>query len=86
MGENNLEETTSEKDLGIHIDNKLRLFDHVDAAVNKANMPVGLIKRSYEDLDGDMIEVYKLLTGSIAPMRDYQKPAGTVSTRGNHLN
>ena len=71
MGENNLEETTSEKDLGIHIDNKLRLLDHVDAAVNKANLPVGLIKRSYEDLDEDMIEVYKLLTGSIAPMRDY---------------
>ena len=37
MGENNLEESTSEKDLGVYIDNKLRLSDHVDAAVNKAN-------------------------------------------------
>ena len=37
MGENNLEETTSEKVLGIYIDNKLRLSDHVDAAVIKAN-------------------------------------------------
>ena len=46
MGENNLEETISEKDLGI--DNKLRLSDHVHAAVNKANRLVGLIRRSYE--------------------------------------
>ena len=44
MGENNLEETISEKDLGIYIDNKLRLSDHVVAAVNKANRLVGLIR------------------------------------------
>ena len=44
IGENNLEESTNEKDLGIYIDNKLRLSDHVDAAVNKANRLVGLIK------------------------------------------
>ena len=36
MVENNLEETVSNKDLGIYIDNKLRLSEHVDAAVNKA--------------------------------------------------
>ena len=45
MGENKLAEIISEKDLGIYIDNKLRLSDHVDAAVNKANRLVGLIKR-----------------------------------------
>ena len=37
MDENNLEETINEKDLGIYIDNKLRLSDHVDDAGNKAN-------------------------------------------------
>ena len=39
MGENNLEETTSEKNLGIYVDNTLRLSDivHVEAIVNKAN-------------------------------------------------
>ena len=37
MGEQNLEETTSEKALGIYMDNKLRLSDHVDATVNEAN-------------------------------------------------
>ena len=55
MGENNLEETTSEKYLGIYIDNKLWLSDHVDAAVNKANRLMGLIRRSYEHLDGDSL-------------------------------
>ena len=60
MCENNLEETISEKDLGVYIDNKLRLSDHVDAAVNKANRLVGLIRRSYEHLDGDsLVQLYK---------------------------
>ena len=62
MGENNLEETISEKDLGIYIDNKLRLSDHVDAAVNKANRLVGLIRRSYEYLDrASLVQLYKAL-------------------------
>ena len=62
LGENNLEETISEKDLGIYIDNKLRLSDHVDAAVNKANRLVGLIRRSYEYLDKDsLVQLYKAL-------------------------
>ena len=61
MGENNLEETISERDLEIYIDNKLRLSDHVDP-VNKANRLVGLIKRSYEHLDGDsLVQLYKAL-------------------------
>ena len=44
MGKNSLEETTSEKDLGNYIDNNLKLSDHVDAAENKANRLVGLIR------------------------------------------
>ena len=55
-----LEETTSEKDLRIYIDNKLRLSDHIDAAVNEANRLVGLIRRSYEHLDGDsLVQLHK---------------------------
>ena len=62
MGENNLEGTISEKDLGIYIDNKLRLSDHVDAAVNKANRLVGFIRRSYEHLDWhSLVQLYKAL-------------------------
>ena len=62
MSENKLEKTISEKDLGIYNDNKLRLSDHVDAAVNKANRLVGLIRRSYEHLDRDsLVQLYKAL-------------------------
>ena len=62
MGENDWEETISEKDRGINIDKKLRLSDHVDATVNKANRLVGLIRRSYEHLDGDsLVQLYKAL-------------------------
>ena len=60
MEENNLVETVSNKDLGIYIDNKLRLSEHVDAAVNKANRLVVLIRRPYEHLDGDsLVQLYK---------------------------
>ena len=40
-----LEFTGMEKDLGIHVDNKLRLRDHAEIAVAKANKILGLIRR-----------------------------------------
>ena len=45
-----------------YIDNTLRLSDHVDAAVNKENRLMGLIRRSYEHLDRDsLVQLYKAL-------------------------
>ena len=42
--------------------NELSLSDHVDAAMNKANRLVGLIRRSYEYLDRDsLVQLYKAL-------------------------
>ena len=59
MSENNLEETTSEKDLRIFIENKSGLSNHIDAALNRANRLMGLIRRSYEHLDGDsLVQLY----------------------------
>ena len=46
-----LEFTEMEKDLGIHVDNKLRLRDHAEIAAAKAHKILGLIRRSYEYLD-----------------------------------
>ena len=43
-----LEFTEMEKDLGIHVDNKLRLRDHAEIAAAKANKTLGLIRKSYE--------------------------------------
>ena len=46
-----LEFTEMEKDLDIHVDNKLRLRDHVEIAVAKANKILGLIQKLYEYLN-----------------------------------
>ena len=43
--------TEMEKDLGIHVGNKLRFKDHAEIATSKANKILGLIRRSYEYLD-----------------------------------
>ena len=43
--------TTSEKDVGVIIDNKLSFDMHTAEKVNKANSVVGAIRRSFEYLD-----------------------------------
>ena len=45
-----LEFTEMKKDLGIHVDNKLRLRNHAEIAIVKANKILGLI-RSYKYLN-----------------------------------
>ena len=46
-----LERTRVEKDLGVHIDDDLKLSKHAEAQVNKANKLLGLIRRSLTYLD-----------------------------------
>ena len=45
--------TTSEKDVGVIIDNKLSFDLHIAENVNKANSVAGAIRRSFEYLDKD---------------------------------
>ena len=47
----NLEATAIEKDLGIHIDNRLSFKHHVSAVVSKANKISDVIKRSFTHMD-----------------------------------
>ena len=55
-----VEESFCEKDLGVHIDNRLKFHKHIETAVNKANSKLGMIRRSFEYLDGDMlVQLYK---------------------------
>ena len=51
-----VQQTNTEKDLGILIDNKLNFCDHipVDKIVSGANHSVGLIRRSIRSLDKDI--------------------------------
>ena len=51
MGDLTLETATEEKDLGVIIDEKLKFDKHTEAQVNKANIVLGLLRRSFETLD-----------------------------------
>lgn len=57
-----LEHTDTEKDLGVTIDCKLDFDKHINEKVNKANMTMGLIRRSFEYLDqANFLLLYKAL-------------------------
>ena len=49
-----VQQTNTEKDLRILIDNKLNFCDHVDKIVSGANQIFGLIRRSIRFLDKDI--------------------------------
>ena len=52
-----LEETTCEKDLGVglYIDNVLKFPTHAERAANKGSQLVGMIRRSFDHLDGPLL-------------------------------
>lgn len=64
-----LEETLVEKDLGVYVDNKLNFERHIETQVNKANRILGLIRRSFDNLDEHSLPMlYKSL---IRPHLEY---------------
>jgi hypothetical protein len=64
-----LEEMTAERDLGIWMDNNLKLSVHVEQAVAKANQMLCLIKRSFEYMDKYVLE--QLYTAIVRPHLEY---------------
>ena len=57
-----LEQVTEEKDLGIIIDNELKFHKHTAMAIKKANRILGLIKKSFVNLDTNSLPLlYKSL-------------------------
>jgi hypothetical protein len=60
-----LEEVDVEKDLGVWIDDQLKLSTHIENQVKKANKIIGLIRRSFTHLDKDgLCTLYKSLVRS----------------------
>ena len=51
MGGRVLEDVDEEKDLGVLVDKELKFHHQTAAAVKKANMALGLIKKSFAFLD-----------------------------------
>ena len=70
---------TSEKDIGVIIDNKLSFDLRIAEKVNKANSVVGAIRRSFEYLDKDSFK--KLYTALVRPHLEY---ANAVWNDGIH--
>ena len=55
-----LEQITSEKDLGVMVDDELKFHVHAAAATKKANQMLGVIKRTYRTRDAEtMMTLYK---------------------------
>ena len=50
-----LEETICEKDLGVYIDNVLKFSTHAERAPNKGSQLVGMIRHSFDHLDGPLL-------------------------------
>ena len=55
-----------EKDLGVHMDNKLAFKDHIAKTVSKANQLTGMIRRSFQFMDMDMFK--SLFTSRVRPV------------------
>ena len=69
LGDDVLEATSEEKDLGILIDDELKFHNHVAYAVKKANGVLSCIPRSFECRDRSTIP--KLYKGLVRPLIDY---------------
>ena len=66
---NELEHVFDEKDLGVTIDSNLTFEDHISLKVKKANVMVGLIRRSFTFLSCNLFK--KLYTTFVRPHLEY---------------
>ena len=57
-----MEYSKTEKDIGVTIANKLKFKNHINEKVNKANLIMGVIQRTFEFLD---IKTFRLLFTSL---------------------
>ena len=64
-----IDSVNSQKDLGILFDNQLRFHHHTTTIVAKANRLLGLIKRSFDYLNSDMLT--KLFVTIVRPTLEY---------------
>ena len=64
-----LESVTSERDLGVNIDSKLKFSDHINSAATKANKVLGALRHSFKYMN---IEVFtKLYKSMVRPHLEY---------------
>jgi hypothetical protein len=64
-----LEETDCERDLGVHVDPSLKFTKHCDKAVAKANRLVGLLRRTFDYVDKQILSY--TFKGLVRPHLEY---------------
>ena len=64
-----LSHTNTEKDLGVHIDNRLKFDSHIGTKINKANNVLGAIRRTFTFLDKTTL--MRLYTSMVRPHLEY---------------
>ena len=74
-----LEHVFLEKDLGVLIDSDLSFAEHISKQVNKANSVLGLIKRSFENLNPSMFRI--LYTTFVRPHLEYAQSVWSPKLR-----
>ena len=72
MGDVNLKHNTSEKDLGVFVDNKLKFDSHISNKVSKANNILGAIRRGFSYLNETTL--LQLYTSLVRPHLEYANP------------
>ena len=66
------EHVFNEKDFGVVFDTKLTFDEHITSKVNKANVIMGLIRRTFTFLDAGFFK--KLYVAVVRPHLEYAQP------------
>ena len=72
MCDTSLEAVREEKDLGVIVDEKLKFDTHTETQANKANKVLGLIRRTFDHLDEEMLVL--LYRSLVRPHLEYCHP------------
>ena len=79
MEEHMITNTMEENNLGIIVDNKLNIQNHINKQVNKANQKLGLINRSFKYMDKNMfLQLFKSL---VRPHLEYGSTFWSVANK-----
>ena len=71
MADQNLEYSSCEKDIGIFIDNKLQFDTHITSKVNKANIILEIIRKTFDFMDEQIFSlIFKGLVRSQGLVRN----------------
>ena len=71
LKESPLEETASEKDIGVIIDNKLSFKEQIDTKTTKTNTIMGIVRRTFDYMDkNSFMQLYRLHRSNTASTRE----------------